>query len=211
MTQPGPTPDLFLGLSQAGWGAVTALAAIGTFLIALAALLLARRQLGLALHQLEDQRQAQVEADRPYVIVNFRPSLATRTIQDLVVENIGRRPALQVRFQITPALTSTLDGDGFEVGSVRILNETTSLIAPGQEIRTVFDSTLQRADRDDLPKTFQIKTDYRDSAGRHYSEESTAEWNVLEGAGYVDVYTVHDVAKALKAVEKQLGALARKS
>lgn len=202
--------DEFFGLSPAGWAAVAAMATVGTFLVALLAVLLARRQLRLAINQLEEQRQTQVEADRPYVIVNFQPSPATRVVQDLVICNIGRRPAFKVRISTEPTLSSTLDGGSVHIAAARILTHGTEMLAPGQEIRTVFDSTIQRGERKDLPHTFHITATYKDSQGRDYTDESDVEWNTLEGAAYVEVYTLHDIGKALKGIEKKLDARSRR-
>lgn len=94
--------DEFLGLSPAGWAAVAAIATVGTFIIALIAVLFARRQLTLALDQFKEQQQAQIEAERPYVIVTIEPSRATMRIQDLVIRNIGHRPAFDTRIVMEP-------------------------------------------------------------------------------------------------------------
>ncbi len=83
------------------------------------------------------------------------------------------------------------------------------MLAPGQEIRTIFDSTIQRGQRRDLPHTFHINATYQDSQGRTYSDQADTEWNTLEGAAYVEVYTVQDIAKALKGIEKELGGRSR--
>ena len=196
--------DEFLGLSPAGWAAVAAIATVGTFLVALTAVLYARRQLKLALDQFQEQRNAQVEAERPYVIVTIEPSRATMRVQDLVIRNIGHRPAFDTRISVDPPPVTTLDQPGLRLSEARILTQPIPLIAPTQELRAIFDNTTDRLQRNDLPEQFTVTVQYRDSAGHPYNEVSTVEWKTLEGATFIDSLGVHHAAKALKEIEKTL-------
>jgi hypothetical protein len=67
------------------------------------AALYAARQVRIAREQAAETRQAQLEASRPYVIVTIEPSGASRHLFDLVVKNIGQRPALNASITLDPS------------------------------------------------------------------------------------------------------------
>ena len=198
------TLDEFWGLTQTGWTAVAALAAAATLVVAIIAALYARRQIQIAHQQSEDNRKAQAEADRPYVIVSLESGETTRSFVDLIVQNIGRRPAFDVRISLDPPPVRANEVPGYELAKMRLLNEPISQIAPAQALRAFFDSQIERHSRTDLPSVYTATLTYRDSGGGNYSESATVDVRALQGVMYTDVYTVHHVAKELKEVTKAL-------
>jgi hypothetical protein len=192
--------DRFWGLTQTGWTAVAALAAGATLVVAVVAALYARRQILIAHQQNEDNRNAAIEADRPYVIVSLESGETSRHFVDLIVRNIGRRPALEVRISLDPAPIRANEVRGAELAKMRLLNEPIAQIAPGQELRAFFDSQIERADKPDLPTAHTASLNYRDSAGREYTESAVVDVAALKGVMYSEVYTIHHAATQLKEI-----------
>jgi hypothetical protein len=108
------------------------------------AALYAARQVRIAREQAAKTRQAQLEASRPYVIVTIEPSGASRHLFDLVVKNIGQRPALNASITLDPSPVRASEAQGHELAEARMLSEPVAMIAPGQEMRTFYDSHVER-------------------------------------------------------------------
>lgn len=196
--------DKFWGLTQTGWTAIAALAAAATLGVAVMAALYARKQIALAHRQGEDNRNAAVEADRPYVVVVLESGETSRHFVDLVVRNIGRRPAFDVRISLDPPPVRANEVPGHELANMRLLKEPIAQIAPGQELRAFYDSQIERFGRSDLPSLHTASLAYRDSAHRSYNESATVDVHALQGVMYAEVYSIHHVAAELKDISKVL-------
>jgi len=92
------------------------------------AALYAARQVRIAREQAAETRQAQLEASRPYVIVTIEPSGASRHLFDLVVKNIGQRPALNASITLDPSPVRASEAQGHELAEARMLSELAPLI-----------------------------------------------------------------------------------
>ena len=206
--------DTFFGWSQTAWTGVTALLTAGLLVVAVVAALYAARQFKIARGQVDESRKAALEASRPYVIVTVEPSRASRHLFDLVVRNIGQRPALTVSIGLDPPPIRASETEGHEMAKVKMLTDPVAMIAPGQEMRAFYDSHIDRNGRDDVPRSHQVSLRYQDSSGYQYSESSVVDLEAMKGAMYTEVKTLHDVGKSLAEIQKTLKAsslLARRS
>lgn len=201
-------------MTPAEWTAIfTGIYAGLTFLLLLVAIIAAvyaARQWRSAKENVEEQRKAQIEATRPYVTVTVEPGRASMQLFDLIVRNIGQRPAENVRIEIDPPPVRARELDGLQAESraiirnMKMLNEPMALLAPDQEIRAFYDNNLERKDRDDLPTAHSVKVIYSDTSGRAYEGHFTLDLLALKGPSWTEVGTVHTISKSLKAIEKSL-------
>ena len=196
--------DTFWGLSTTGWTAIYALLTAGLLLVAVLAAIYAKRQWVAARESLEDARRAEREANRPYVIVTVEPTAISRTLFDLCVRNIGHRPALDVNVRLDPPPARAKETPGFEIAKMRMLNEPIAMIAPGQELRTYYDSHRERAGVEGLPTAHEVALVYRDSSGHRYEETSVLDLDAMRGGEFIDEKTTHHVAKRLGEITKLL-------
>jgi hypothetical protein len=196
--------DTFWGLSGTAWTGITSLLTAGLLAVAVFAAIYAERQWVSARTQIDEGRAADLEARRPYVIVTIEPSEASRHLFDLVVRNIGQRPAKTVTISLDPPPVRAQETAGFEIANIRMLTEPVAMIAPGQEMRAFYDSHIQRNGRDELPTSHKVLLSYQDSSGHKYRETSVIDINALKGTMFVNVMTVHDIAKSLAEIQKTL-------
>src|SRR3954464_3962831 len=119
-----------------------------------------------------DARAAQAEASRPYVVVSVQPSGASPRLLDLVVENIGVRPAFDVRIRLDPPPVQASEVPGHRLSEAKFLNEPMAMLAPGRVFSVHFDSHREREGRDDLPASHAVRVTYRDSTERRFDESS---------------------------------------
>jgi len=196
--------DDFLGLSSTAWTGVYTLLTAGLVVAAGVAARYAKKQWESARAQIEETRRAGAEATRPYVIVTVEPSEASRHLFDLVLRNIGQRPAMNVRVKLDPPPVRAEEIDGHELANAKMLNEPVAMVAPGQEMRAFYDSHIDRYAHDDLPTTHRVSLDYKDTSGHSYSETSVVDIDAMRGTTFTDVKTVHDIGKSLEAIQQTL-------
>src|SRR5581483_940303 len=127
--------DTFWGLSATAWTGIYTLATAGLLAVAVVAALYTKRQWESTRGQVEEMRKAELEGRRPYVIVTVEPSEVSRHLFDLVVRNIGQRPAETVSISLDPPPVRARETDGQELSNAKMLKEPVAMIAPGQEMR----------------------------------------------------------------------------
>ncbi|TDE08202.1 hypothetical protein [Jiangella asiatica] len=196
--------DEFWGMSATAWTAIYTMITFGLLVGAGVAAWYAKEQWAIARDQAADTRKAQLEASRPYVVVTVEPSAASRRLFDLVVKNIGQRPAMDVSIKLDPPPIRAKETPGHEIANAKMLNTPVAMIAPGQEMRAFYDSHLDRNGRDDLPTSHQVSLAYRDSSQNSYTETSVLDIEAMTGVMFVDVKTVHDIAKILDKIANTL-------
>jgi hypothetical protein len=196
--------DTFWGLSATAWTGIYTLLTAGLFAVAVVAALYAKRQWESARGQAEEMRKAELEGRRPYVIVTVEPSRVSRHLFDLVIRNIGQRPAEAVSISLDPPPIRAHEADGYELANAKMLKEPVAMIAPGQEMRAFYDSHIDRNGRDDLPTSHRVRLSYQDSSGLRYTGESVIDINAMRGTMFTEVKTVHDIAKSLAEIQKTL-------
>jgi hypothetical protein len=196
--------ETFWGLSDTAWTGVTSLLTAGLLVVAVVAAIYAKRQWDSARVQIKEGRAAELEARRPYVIVTIEPAETSRHLFDLVVRNIGQRPAVTVSVSLDPPPVRTRETAGLEMANAKMLTEPVAMIAPGQEMRAFYDSHIERDGKDDLPTSHKVQLSYQDSSGHKYTETSVIDINAMRGTMFTDVKTVHDLAKSLDEIKETL-------
>ncbi len=172
----------------------SALAAWVTAGVALAAGMVAARQLG-------EARRLRLEQAQPYVAVYMESSAAEPHFIDLVMKNFGTTAATDVRLKVVPALQRTVQGGAPEDVW---LPECIPVLVPGQEWRTWWDFGPERAETD-LPQRYEASVSYKDAHHRALpTTPAVLDWGAYLGRRWVSVYTMHDAAKALREMSKTL-------
>ena len=136
---------------------VIALAAVGQLVVLVAAALFARAQV-------REARELRAEQARPFVVVDFE--LDRRPLINLVVANLGKTMARNVRITVDPPLRSTVyDSFGSPIGKLKLFTEVVPSLAPGKRIVLLFDSVPQRTEAG-LPDSYQVRLSYEWDGGR---------------------------------------------
>lgn len=200
--------ETFWGLSSTGWTAYYTVLTAGLLLVAIAAALYARKQVEIA-------RASQREASRPYVIVTAESSPIGWRVLDLVIRNIGQRPAYNVKVMLTPEPQRTKETPGAPITEVKWLSEVIPMLAPGQELRTYYDSMEDRLNsgRDDLPMTHDYTVEYDEAqqpgkkGRRDHCDSGVVDLNAMGGAMQPDVYNIHHAARALREIRQDMAKI----
>ena len=163
--------------------------------IAVAAGVVAWRQLG-------EARQARKERDQPYVAAFMDDSPVDPQFKDLVVRNFGATAATDVALKITPPprrAVAPQDGDE----EVWIPSRIPTLV-PGQEWRTLWDYTPDRASAAELPNEHTASVSFADASGRRYAFEYELDWGAIRSRMNMKALGTHQGVKALQEIGRTL-------
>lgn len=151
----------------AAW--IQAMAAAAAAFIAGWAAIYVRRQWLVQREQIESAREAQVrlqsEQARPFVVADLVPGDVPGSIH-LVIENVGKTLARNVRVKFDPPLISAWDkADAATLADSIMIREGIPALPPGRRVETLFDFAPERL-RQHMPTAFRVTLGAEDYLGR---------------------------------------------
>ena len=194
--------DRWHDLANLGFGPWLALGVWLAVLVGLAALIF-------MLRQRRQQREASLQQSRPYVAVYMEQHAADWHLIELVVRNFGQTAAYDVELDfVDPPTVAKYENahDGMvDIGELK-LPDALPALAPGQEWRTLWDSTLDRAElggaiewRFDGTVTYYDRPApterRRKRRGHRFESKFVLDWDALQPIQRVELLTDHDLAK----------------
>ena len=203
----GWVEDRWDELANGGWASWLVIAVWAVVILGVAALIYAHRQL-------KRNRELRSEEIRPHVAVFMEPHASDWHLIELVVRNFGETAAYDVQFTwADPPTVGQYENehDGMvDVGELA-LPATIPALAPGQEWRTIWDSTLSRAQLGgSIEWRFTGAVKYADkpapqdgkrkpARGRHeYQTDVVLDWDDLQPVQRVELMTGHELAQREK-------------
>jgi hypothetical protein len=176
---------------------LTAVAAVVTALIALAAAWYARGQV-------RESRLLREEQAQPFVIVDMEPSPHASSFIELVVANLGHTLARDVTFKFDPPLRRAYSR-GVDPNEWSIFKDGIPSFPPGKMFRMLFDIGHERFNAGLHADKYAVTVEFKGPRGQ-YMEPLTY---ILDGRYYFDpnrlgVRTIHTVAQELEKVSRTL-------
>jgi hypothetical protein len=185
------------GLTPQQWDVISSLVTTAAFVLAAIVAWIAYRQL-------QHSRAAHRDQTRPYVLVNVERSPEAFSMLDLVLQNVGTGPALNVRMTATPPMKRAKDDD-YPLWKSRIFTEPIAMMPPGFRLAAFFDSAVHRNDVDPpLPPSHEIHLTYEDSSGHRYDDTQVVDVTLHDDLLFGEVLSTHHVATSLREVAKLL-------
>jgi hypothetical protein len=199
--------DRWHDVTNAGSGTWLAVALWAAVVLGIVALVYVSRQL-------KRNRDLKVEQMRPHVAMFMEPHAADWHVVELVVRNFGQTAAFDIEFSfLNPPTVARYENahDGMvDIAELRLPGEL-PVLAPGQEWRTVWDSSLDRYELGgSIEWRFVGTVTYHDrpeqKAGwrkvkdnrRSYKTNVVLDWDDLQPVQRVELMTTHDLAKREK-------------
>ncbi|MEZ0050791.1 hypothetical protein ABIA30_001789 [Mycobacterium sp. MAA66] len=194
-------------IGSGGWLAIAAWAAL---LFGIVVLIATNRHLA-------KNRQFKHDQVRPQVTMFMEPHASDWHLIELVVRNFGQTAAhnIELRFTDNPtvAIYEDSDHDGeLDVTDLHLPSELT-VLAPGQEWRTIWDSAISREQLGgsigsrfdgavvyyDMPRPDDGKRTSRfGTKRREFETKATLDWKALQPVQRLELMTTHDLAKREK-------------
>ncbi len=201
-------------------GAWSAIAAWATFLVAAIAA-------GFAYFQVRVARQTREEQAQPNVVAFAESTPQHMQFLDIVIRNFGSTPAYNVTIEAFPEIRRTPDDQNEGSPSVVKFSEI-SILAPNQEIRTLWDYAVEREEymdalrenRDqktidsakfaalELRSRHEVVVRYEDSHGKKYKVASTLDFDILRDTQFIKTYTLHDLTNRVEKQTEQIANIA---
>jgi len=158
-----------------------------------------------AFFQVMEQRAARIAQDSPQILVDVNYS--QRTMINIVVRNIGRGAAKDIRFDFSAPIESS---GGQTISDMAYFKEGIAFLAPNTEIATVWDSYADAVEvlkEKGLRNGITVTVRYKDLRGKAYSTRWTINPLILEGSGYADYREFEDLVRALEKISKDIEGL----
>jgi hypothetical protein len=131
----------------------------------------------------------------------MEPNPAISQAVELVIKNFGLTGARDIRLIVAPELKRA-GGQGLPEEVVK-LPTAIPFLAPGQEIRTLWDVQARRI-ASELPKRYDVTVSYTDFFDKPQTTHSVLDWEVLEPLKTLVVKNAHHAAGALESIENLL-------
>lgn len=155
-----------------------------------------------AFFQVAEARAARIAQDSPQILVDVNYS--QRTMINIVVRNIGRGAARDIKFHFSAPIESS---GGQVISDMPYFKEGIAFLAPNTEIATVWDSyasAVEALKEKGLRRGITVTARYTDTRGKPYSTQWTLNPLVLEGSGYADYREFEDQVRALERISRDL-------
>jgi hypothetical protein len=148
---------------------------------------------------LQEMKEVRDQETAPYVIVYLDSPYGTSFIY-LIVKNTGRTIAKNVRIAFNPSLRSS-SNDIFD--EMPMIKHGIASLAPGQELRTFFDSAISYYGREDLPLHITARISYCGGlkAGER-SYEQTLDLQAFRDLLYTVEKGMNDLVRQVEEVAK---------
>ena len=157
---------------------------------------------GVAWRQLHLARADREDRTRPFVVIDFTFPEDSQLIY-LAIRNVGATMARDVQFEFTPRLENSFTSNErlTPVGEWSIFKEGIPTLAPGKEIRFLFDDWIQRGD---LRDRYDVTVRYSRDSKNHYSDLQVLDLGTYRHLLHVERKSIHHVHEQLKKIEKTL-------
>lgn len=202
--------DRWHDLTALGSGSWLAIAAWAALFFGVVVLIAANRQIN-------RNRQLKRDQVRPQVTMFMEPHASDWHLIELVVRNFGQTAAHNIEFDFTNSPTVAIyedsDHDGeLDVTELYLPSELT-VLAPGQEWRTIWDSAISREELGgsirsrfegavvyyDLPRPDEGRRAPRfGPRRREFESKVVLDWTALQPVQRLELMTTHDLAKREK-------------
>lgn len=167
----------------------------------------------IAFWQVLEARRIRKEQAQPYVVVSLETDPSSPHLIYLVVKNLGKTVARNIKIKFQPTIVSSLDREGSapRITDWVAINEAIPTLAPNQSMRTLIDSAFNRF-ADDAPPAMKEKvlatvTYFGDrKADRPYKYEYDLDFKVFYGAHYVGRKNLDHLVKAMEGINASVKA-----
>jgi hypothetical protein len=124
---------------------------------------LSQKSIGLSQEVLAEMKASRIQDIAPNVITYIDRPYSNKFVMYFVVKNTGKTVAKDVQFKFDPPLKTsfTSTGKGSQDFDISLIREGIKSLAPGQEIRTVFDEVDSHF-KENLSTSYTVEVSYND-------------------------------------------------
>jgi hypothetical protein len=182
---------------------------IGTFAVLAAQLGALGIAAWIARSQVAEARRLRRDQARPFVVVDLHLVERSQAIH-IVISNLGKTTAENVRLAFEPALASSLDNEPRMVApsQLKVFREGIPSLPPGRRIEIMFDIFHQRSEQN-LPDVYRVTASYYSPSLReHLTDPSVLDLGIYRDVLLEtrrDLHDVHEELERLRRAVEHLG------
>jgi hypothetical protein len=178
---------------------------VGTFAVLAAQLVLLTIAARFAWIQIRDARRLREDEARPFVVPDFEVRERDQAIH-IVIANLGRTVAQDVRLNFNPQLASTLDSDANVVSprDLDVFQKGIPTLPPGKRLAIMYDIFHAR-DAAKLPDAYRVSVSfYAPALEKAFSDEFELDLGIYRNVLFEMRRDIHDVHERVKEIAAEL-------
>ncbi len=150
---------------------------------------------------IDEMKEAREQENAPYVVVYFDVP-PNEFVIHLVIKNVGKSIATDVKMKFTPPLSSVVFSG---INDVPLIKDGISSLPPQYEIRTFFDGIIQHFGNPNLPLSSTVEVSFSGGLGnKRRTSEQILDLSMFYGLLSSRKKGMDDLVKAVEEIEKNL-------
>jgi hypothetical protein len=159
----------------------------------------ARASADAANNTINEMKEAREQENAPYIVVYFDVPQNKHLIY-LIIKNVGKSIATDVKLTFTPSLSSRVFKD---IDDTPLIKNGISSLPPNYELRTLFDGVINRFGNATFPMTYTVDVSYTGGLVKERRTSSqTLDLSMFYGLMHINEKGLNDLVKAVEDIAK---------
>jgi len=158
---------------------------------------------------LQEMKETREQENAPYILVYCEVPIPYDTMIYLIVKNIGKSIAEDVKINFTPRLSSSVVYiDDFDINDITFLKEGIKSMPPGYVIKTVLGNSVEYFNHTNFPLKYEVEISYVNSINKNKIDSSqTIDLFAIKQLNYTKKFDLNDLVIEVKALTKEIKTL----
>jgi hypothetical protein len=164
----------------------------------------ARASADAANNTVNEMKEAREQENAPYIVVYFDIPTNKHLIY-LIIKNVGKSIATDVKLTFTPSLSSRVFKD---INDTPLIKNGISSLPPNYELRTLFDGVINRFGNAAFPMTYVVEVSYTGGLVKERrTSTQTLDLSMFYGLMQVNEKGLNELVKAIETIAEHIGKI----
>src|SRR5260370_5699179 len=164
----------------------------------------ARASADAANNTVKEMKEAREQENAPYIVVYFDIPTNNNLIY-LIIKNVGKSIATDVKLTFTPSLSSRVFKG---INDTPLIENGISSLPPNYELRTLFDGVINRFGNADFPMTYLVEVSYTGGLVKERrTSTQTLDLSMFYGLMQVNEKGLNELVKTVEAIAENTGKI----
>ena len=164
----------------------------------------ARASAEAANNTVKEMKEAREQEYAPYIVVYFDIPQNIHVIY-LIIKNVGKSIATDVKLAFTPSLSSSVFK---EINDTSLIKSGIGSLPPDYELRTLFDGVINRFGNADFPMTYVVEVSYTGGLVKERrTSTQTLDLSMFYGLMRVNEKGLNELVKTVEAIAENTGKI----
>lgn len=164
----------------------------------------ARASADAANNTVNEMKEAREQENAPYIVVYFDIP-ANKHVIYLIIKNVGKSIATDVKLTFTPSLSSNVFKD---INETPLIKDGISSLPPNYELRTLFDGVINRFGNANFPMTYVVEVSYTGGLAKERRTSTQAlDLSMFYGLMQVKEKGLNELVKTVETIADNTGKI----